>query len=102
MTNFARILALPVKAYRAVLSPLLRPSCRYYPTCSDYALQALARHGALKGLWLALRRFCRCHPWGGSGLDPVPGTPDWDRVNSAGFSSPELTDHKTCSHHHAR
>ena len=102
MTNFARILALPVKAYRAVLSPLLRSSCRYYPTCSDYALQALARHGALKGFWLALGRFSRCHPWGGSGLDPVPGTPDWDRVHSNEFSRSELIGHKSCNHHHAR
>ncbi len=102
MTIFARILALPVKAYRAVLSPLLGPSCRYYPTCSDYALQALERHGAMKGLWLALGRISRCHPWGGSGLDPVPETPDWDRVNSSEFSRPKFTDHKTCNHHHAR
>lgn len=102
MTIFARILALPVKAYRTVLSPLLGPACRFYPTCSDYALQALQRHGAAKGLWLALGRISRCHPWGGSGLDPVPGTPDWDRVNSTEFSRPEFTGRKACNQHHAR
>jgi uncharacterized protein len=54
------------------LSPLLGPSCRFLPTCSEYALDALRAHGALRGTWLALRRFCRCHPWGGFGHDPVP------------------------------
>lgn len=89
MSNFARIVAWPVRAYRALLSPLLRPSCRFYPTCSDYALQALEQHGALKGLWLSVKRISRCHPWGGDGLDPVPGTPDWDRINSPEFSGVE-------------
>jgi hypothetical protein len=96
VTYFSQILALPVRAYRIFLSPLLGPSCRYYPTCSDYALQALETHGALKGLGLAARRISRCHPWGGSGLDPVPGTPDWDRVQSGEF----CTGHST-SHHHS-
>ena len=93
MTLPARILALPVRAYRTLLSPLLRPSCRFYPTCSDYALQALQQHGALKGLWLAISRVSRCHPWGGHGLDPVPGTADWDRVNSPDFECNGHTDH---------
>lgn len=61
-----------VRAYRLVLSPLIGPRCRYLPTCSEYALEALAVHGAWRGGWLALRRLLRCHPWGGSGLDPVP------------------------------
>ena len=59
-------------AYQLLVSPLLPPSCRYLPSCSDYAIEALARHGALRGSGLALRRLCRCHPWGGSGYDPVP------------------------------
>lgn len=65
-------LALPVRAYRLVFSPLVGFNCRYHPTCSAYALEALARHGALRGGWLALRRIGRCHPWGPSGIDNVP------------------------------
>ncbi len=61
-----------VRGYQLLISPLLPPSCRYLPSCSDYAIEALARHGALRGSGLALRRLCRCHPWGGSGYDPVP------------------------------
>ena len=63
---------LPVKAYQWFISPLLPPSCRYQPSCSAYAITALSRYGALRGSWLALRRLLRCHPWGGSGHDPVP------------------------------
>jgi uncharacterized protein len=61
-----------IRAYRLCLSPLLPPSCRYQPTCSEYASQAIERYGARRGLSLALRRLARCHPWGGSGYDPVP------------------------------
>lgn len=61
-----------VHLYRLVLSPLLGPSCRFQPTCSEYALDALSKHGAARGAWLMLRRMLRCHPWGGSGWDPVP------------------------------
>ncbi len=57
--------------YRGVLSPLLRPRCRFLPTCSEYALDALDRYGPYKGSILALKRLCRCHPWGGHGFDPV-------------------------------
>jgi len=63
-----------IRLYRAMLSPLLPPHCRYWPTCSEYALQAVRIHGPVKGGWYALRRIGRCHPWGGSGYDPVPGT----------------------------
>ncbi len=77
-TAVSRVLARPligfVRLYRAALSPWLGMNCRYQPTCSSYAIEALQRHGALKGSWLALRRIGRCHPWGGSGYDPVPGT----------------------------
>jgi hypothetical protein len=72
MSPGAFLLSLPVRAYRLVLSPWLGHNCRYQPTCSAYALEALARHGAARGLWLTLRRLARCHPWGGSGHDPVP------------------------------
>ena len=58
--------------YRMLISPLLGPKCRFEPSCSAYAMEALARHGALRGCWLALKRIGRCHPWGGSGYDPVP------------------------------
>jgi len=72
----ARLVAVPIRFYRRFLSPLKPPSCRFTPTCSAYALEAIAEHGALKGAGLALRRLARCHPltWlgGSSGFDPVP------------------------------
>lgn len=71
----ASILRLPILAYRLLLSPLLGPRCRFHPSCSMYALDALATHGALRGSWLTLRRLVRCQPWGGSGYDPVPPAP---------------------------
>lgn len=61
--------------YRAALSPLLGPTCRYWPTCSAYALEAVERHGARRGAWLALKRIGRCHPWHAGGYDPVPDAP---------------------------
>jgi putative membrane protein insertion efficiency factor len=61
-----------LRFYKAGISPLLPPSCRYEPTCSEYARIAIERYGAGRGSWLALRRLARCHPFGGSGLDPVP------------------------------
>jgi putative membrane protein insertion efficiency factor len=64
-----------IRLYQLLVSPLLPPRCRYLPSCSDYALDALAGHGVLRGLWLAVRRIARCHPWGGSGYDPVPPPP---------------------------
>ena len=72
MTPFAYLLALPVRAYRLLFSPWVGHNCRYQPTCSAYALEALEKHGALKGGWLAFRRILRCHPWGRSGIDNVP------------------------------
>lgn len=66
------ILILPVRFYQKFISPLTPPSCRFTPTCSQYAVEALRKHGPVKGLWLAIRRISRCHPWGGSGYDPVP------------------------------
>jgi putative membrane protein insertion efficiency factor len=62
-----------VHAYRWLISPMLGPSCRFYPSCSAYALEALERFGALKGSWLTVRRLGRCHPWHPGGYDPVPG-----------------------------
>lgn len=66
------LLSALIHAYRLLLSPVLGPNCRFAPSCSAYALEALAAHGAWRGSWLALRRILRCHPWGGSGYDPVP------------------------------
>jgi putative membrane protein insertion efficiency factor len=68
----AEILILPIKLYQVVLSPFLPNACRYTPTCSHYAVQALRKHGPLKGLFLATKRILSCHPWGGHGHDPVP------------------------------
>jgi len=61
-----------VRGYQLLISPVLAGSCRYSPTCSGYALDALEKHGPVSGSWLAIRRIFRCHPWGGSGFDPVP------------------------------
>lgn len=66
------ILILPIKGYQIILSPLIGPSCRFNPTCSHYAIQAINKHGSLKGSYLALKRISKCHPWGESGNDPVP------------------------------
>jgi putative membrane protein insertion efficiency factor len=68
----AFLLLLPVYFYRACISPLTPPSCRFTPTCSQYAIEAIKKYGPFKGGWLALKRICRCHPWGGHGYDPVP------------------------------
>jgi len=76
MKTVLRILSLPfillIKIYQLIISPWLGPKCRYTPTCSHYAEEALRKHGVVKGLWLAIKRILRCHPWGGSGYDPVP------------------------------
>ena len=76
MKTLLRILSLPfialIKIYQWVISPILGPKCRFTPTCSTYSLQAFKKHGVFKGLWLTIRRVSRCHPWGGSGYDPVP------------------------------
>jgi len=63
-----------VRLYQLIISPHLPSSCRYHPTCSRYTIEALKRHGALKGTWLGIKRISRCHPWSEGGYDPVPGT----------------------------
>jgi putative membrane protein insertion efficiency factor len=68
----AQALRALVRAYRWFVSPLLPQACRFYPSCSEYAEQALARHGVCRGSWLAARRVCRCGPWHAGGYDPVP------------------------------
>ena len=66
------LLAGLVRAYQLIISPVLAGSCRYHPTCSQYALDAIDTHGPLAGSWLAIKRVARCHPWGSSGFDPIP------------------------------
>ncbi len=68
----AKLLILLARAWQIGPSAILPPSCRYQPTCSAYAIEALRRYGALKGSWLVAKRIARCHPWGGHGYDPVP------------------------------
>lgn len=67
-----RFILMLIGIYRTGISPLLGPACRYTPTCSAYAEEAVRKYGAVKGSWLAFRRLLRCHPWGGAGYDPVP------------------------------
>ena len=72
MTALARLLLLLVRTYQLSISPLLPPTCRFYPSCSEYAAQAIRLHGPLRGAWLATRRLGRCHPFHAGGVDPVP------------------------------
>ena len=67
-----RMVMLPIRGYQKFISPGLPPSCRFTPSCSQYALEAVAKHGALKGSWLAARRLVRCHPFNPGGYDPIP------------------------------
>lgn len=83
-----------VRGYQLFISPVLPPSCRYTPTCSQYALEALSRHGALRGGWLTLRRLGRCQPWGGSGYDPVPEPGGRGKDHACGHTH----GHSNCSH----
>jgi uncharacterized protein len=86
-----KILILIIRAYQYLLSPLLGPSCRFYPSCSCYAQEALERHGVIKGGWLALRRLLRCHPWHPGGVDPVPEQDDPSNPNN---THPQKHNHK--------
>jgi uncharacterized protein len=78
-----------VRGYQLFISPVLPGSCRYMPSCSAYAAEAVQTHGAIRGGWLALKRMARCHPWGGWGYDPVPG-PDASQNHDH--------DHQRCTH----
>lgn len=68
----ARVFVAMIRTYRRFVSPLFGPSCRFHPTCSAYAIEAISIHGAARGTWLGLRRIARCHPWNPGGIDPVP------------------------------
>jgi putative membrane protein insertion efficiency factor len=74
-----RLLVWLLRGYQLLVSPMLGPSCRFYPTCSNYAIEAVKLHGAARGGWMAVRRVCRCHPWNDGGNDPVPGSPAVDK-----------------------
>ncbi len=79
---FARALIRLIRFYQRLISPLLPPACRFTPTCSEYALQAIRARGVRSGGYLALRRIARCHPWGGSGYDPVPSLESNDAAHA--------------------
>jgi putative membrane protein insertion efficiency factor len=72
MSVAARVVARLIRIYQVVVAPLFGNHCRYHPSCSAYTLEAVERHGALKGAWLGIRRIARCHPWSAGGVDPVP------------------------------
>jgi putative membrane protein insertion efficiency factor len=75
-TLLGLVLRAAIRAYQLVVAPVLPASCRFLPSCSEYAEAAIAGHGPIRGSILAARRLCRCHPWGGSGYDPVPDRPN--------------------------
>ena len=85
MARLPSPLRIVIRLYQWTISPILGPNCRYLPTCSEYTLEAVERHGALAGLWLGLRRLLRCHPWAAGGYDPVP--------------APRSTCEAGCGHH---
>ena len=89
-------LLVPVHAYRKLVSPLLPPMCRFYPSCSAYAVEALKEHGAFRGSWLAARRLLRCGPWHPGGLDPVPPR----RAADQGEAPPRSVEQDTRIRHH--
>jgi len=84
--------------YRAAISPLYGDVCRYYPSCSRYALTAIQEHGALRGIWLGARRLVRCHPWAKGGIDDVPAAADGHAITGAGHFVLRREPHRHCDH----
>lgn len=89
-----------VQIYRICFSPMLPPSCRHFPTCSTYAIQAIRKHGPLTGFGLTTWRLLRCHPWGAWGYDPVPEAGLWKRARQRLFGRPDPTGSGLHSRHH--
>jgi uncharacterized protein len=81
MNVVARALVAPIRLYQRLISPLLGPRCRFYPSCSEYAARAILRHGPLRGVYLGVRRVLRCHPWNPGGVDEVPELFTWRRLS---------------------
>ena len=79
MSYVARVVVAPIRLYQRLVSPLLGARCRFHPSCSEYAAQAVLRFGPLRGLYLGLRRLARCHPWSAGGIDDVPDVFAWRR-----------------------
>ncbi|MBP0600393.1 membrane protein insertion efficiency factor YidD [Herbaspirillum sp. LeCh32-8] len=88
-------LLLLLRAYKLGVSPFLGQNCRFYPSCSDYAAEAVRLHGAFKGSLLAGKRLCKCHPWHPGGLDPVPGSPEASAPSNASPVSPNSSSQRT-------
>jgi len=86
----ARVLRIAVRGYQLIVSPWLAPRCRFYPSCSAYAVTALTRHGAVRGSWLAARRLLRCNPWNPGGVDLVPERSDRPAVGTTPVSTPDV------------
>ncbi|CAA7624346.1 membrane protein insertion efficiency factor YidD [Magnetospirillum sp. UT-4] len=91
MSPLAWLLRGLVRAYQLLVSPILPPSCRFTPSCSSFAMEALARHGAVKGTWLAICRVARCHPWNDGGYDPVPEPKSKGRAGTPPAAPPDRT-----------
>jgi putative membrane protein insertion efficiency factor len=72
VAHMKRLLRSLIRLYQLCFSPVIGPHCRFYPTCSEYGMEAIQKHGAARGAWMTARRVCRCHPWHSGGLDPVP------------------------------
>lgn len=90
-----------VRVYQLVVSPWTPPTCKYYPSCSSYAVTALERHGALRGTWLAARRLGRCHPWSDGGVDDVPPAGYWRTTDDSTGQHPAAGHHHVRAGHHA-
>jgi hypothetical protein len=104
MTPFGVAAISLIRVYQWVVSPLLPRSCRFAPSCSEYAAEAIQRHGALAGSWLTARRLLRCHPWGGDGYDPVPDQPGlhlpWQQLRGCSHDHRDGDGHPHPSHPH--
>lgn len=94
MHILARALVAPIRLYQRLISPLLGPRCRFYPSCSEYAVGSILAHGPLRGLYLGIRRLLRCHPWNPGGFDEVPGRFSWRRPHDEGCRPHDHAGHR--------